>query len=299
MKGERLFVVLMLAPALIILALFYLWPMVENVRVSFTDLSLLRLKFGGEWLGLENYREFVTGPETGRLLFNTFVWLTAVSVVIRLILGVAIALLFNSPVLKRLRLDTVAKIAILVPWATPPIVATIMWRWILDSQGIVNSVLINMGLISDPIAFFAELRTVWPSVITIIVWNTIPLMILALLASLQAVPQELYEAAELDGAGRALKFRFVTLPFLAPTIVVLALTSVFWTFNNFVYVWLATGAGPGTFTNVLATEVYIRGFVDFRLGYSAAVGVIMALLMSAFGVVYFRFVGRRQIEEVM
>lgn len=299
MKNDRFVIFVMLAPALGILALFYLWPMLENLYISFTDLSLLKLKVGGSWIGLANYREFAGDRETGRLLFNTFVWLTAISVAVRLLLGLAIALLFNSPVLKRLKLDTLAKTAILIPWATPPIVAVLIWRWLLDSRGVVNEALISLGILSDPVAFFANVKVVWPSVITVVVWNTIPLIILSLMASLQTVPQDLYEAAELDGAGRREKFRYITLPFLQPTIVVLGLTSVFWTFNNFVYVWLATGAGPGTFTNVLATEIYIRGFIDLRLGYSAAIGVCMALLMTLFGVVYFRFVGRRQIEEVL
>ena len=85
----------------------------------------------------------------------------------------------------------------------------------------------------------------------------------------------------------------MTLPFLMPAILVLGLMSVFWSFNNFVYVWLATGAGPGTFTNVLATEIYLKAFVDFRLGYSSAIGMVMAIVMGAFGIVYLRLVARR------
>ena len=124
-----------------------------------------------------------------------------------------------------------------------------------------------------------------------------PLVALSLLSSLQGVPEDLYEAAELDGATHWQVFRYITLPFLMPAILVLGLMSVFWSFNNFVYVWLATGAGPGTFTNVLATEVYIKAFVDFRLGYSSAIGMVMALVMAVFGAVYLRLVARRQLEE--
>ncbi|CAH1650693.1 carbohydrate ABC transporter permease [Chelatococcus asaccharovorans] len=300
MRGDRLFITVMLGPALIFLALFYLWPMVENLRVSFTDLTLLRLRVGGQWIGLANYEEFITSPETGRLMMNTFIWLTAISVAVRLLLGLAIALIVNTPLVRHLRLATLARIAILVPWATPPVVAIIIWRWLLEApNGALNSVLLALGIIDTPIAFLADLRTVWPSVIAIVVWNTVPLIALSLLASLQAVPADLYEAAELDGATRSAKFWHITLPFLKPTIVVLGLTSVFWTFNNFVYVWLATGAGPGTFTNVLATEIYIRSFVDFRLGYGAAIGIVMALIMAVFGYFYFRMIGRRQIEEVL
>jgi multiple sugar transport system permease protein len=298
MRGERLFITLMLAPAFVILALFYVYPTLQNLAISLTDLTLLRLRQGGSFIGFENYREFLTSPDFGHLLFNTVVWLTALSVILRLVLGLGMALLLNSPVLKGLRLATVAKLAILLPWATPPIVAVVIWRFMLDAQnGVVNAVLLWLGVVEDPVAFFANLRTVWPSVVTIIVWNTVPLVALSLLASLQSIPDELNEAAELDGASRWQQFRHITLPFLMPTIMVLTLTSIFSTFNNFVYVWLATGAGPGTFTNVLATEIYIKAFVDFRIGYSSAVGIVMALVMAIFGVVYYRLVAQRELQD--
>ena len=298
MRGERRFIALMLAPAFLILAAFYAWPTFQNAAISVTDLSLLKLRSGGNFVGLDNYREFLTSPEFGHLLFNTVVWLTALSVVLRILIGLGMALLLNSPVLARFQLGTVAKLAILVPWATPPIVAVVVWRFLLDAQnGAVNALLVRLRLVADPVAFFANLATVWPSVVAIIVWNTVPLVALSLLASLQSIPEELNEAAALDGASRWQQFRHITLPFLMPTITVLTLTSVFWTFNNFVYVWLATGAGPGTFTNVLATEIYIKAFVDFRLGYSSAVGIVMALVMAAFGIVYYRFVTRHELQE--
>jgi len=300
MRGERRFMWAMLAPAFVILALFYAYPTAQNLAQSFTDLSLLGLKRGGNFVGLDNYREFVGGSEFGHLLFNTVVWLTALSVGLRLLIGLGMALLLNSPLLARWRLATIAKVAVLVPWATPPIVAVVVWRWMLEPQnGVVNAVLRDLHLVDDPVAFFADLRTVWPSVVTVIVWNTVPVIALSLLASLQSIPDELNEAAALDGASRWQQFRYITLPFLMPTIVVLTLMSVFWTFNNFVYVWLATGAGPGTFTNVLATEIYIKAFIDFRLGYSSAVGIVMAGVMAVFGVAYYRFVAPRELKETL
>ena len=298
MRGQRWFIVGMLAPAFVILALFYVYPTAQNLAISFTDLSLLGLKRGGHPVGLDNYREFVESPDFGRLLFNTVVWLTALSVALRLLLGLGIALLLNSPLLRRWRLASIAKIAVVVPWATPPIVAVVIWRWMLEPQnGVVNAALRNLGIVDNPVAFFADLRTVWPSIVTVIVWNTVPLVALSLLASLQSIPDELNEAAALDGASRWQQFRYITLPFLMPTIVVLTLMSVFWTFNNFVYVWLATGAGPGTFTNVLATEIYIKAFVDFRIGYSSAVGIVMAIVMAAFAILYYRFVAPRELKD--
>jgi len=296
---DRLFITTMLVPSMVLLILFYGYPIFDNLRISFTDLSLLGMKKGGNWVGLENYRELFRSGEFGHILFNTFIWLTATSVVLRLLIGLAIALLLNTRALGKLRLAAVSRFALLIPWATPPIVAVVIWRFLLERNGFVNEALIGLGLISQPIAFLADIRTVWPSIVVIMLWNTVPLIALSLLSSLQTVPEEYYEAAELDGATDWQTFRFVTLPFLMPAILVLGLMSVFWSFNNFVYVWLATGAGPGTFTNVLATEVYLKAFVDFRLGYSSAIGMVMAVVMGAFGILYLRLVAQRQLEETL
>jgi multiple sugar transport system permease protein len=294
---SRLFIFAMLAPSFTLLVLFYAYPIFKNLTMSFTDLSLLGMSRGGNWIGLDNYREILRSGDFGHILFNTLIWLTVTSVTIRLLMGLGMAVLLNSTALKRLRMQTIARLGLLIPWATPPIVAVVIWRWLLDPQGAVNRALVGLGILDQPVAFFANVRTVWPAIVTIMVWNTVPLIALSLLSSLQSVPEELYEAAELEGANQWQAFRYITLPFLMPAILVLGLMSVFWSFNNFVYVWLATGAGPGTLTNVLATEVYIKAFVDFRLGYSSAIGMVMALVMAVFGAVYLRLVARRQLEE--
>jgi multiple sugar transport system permease protein len=118
------------------------------------------------------------------------------------------------------------------------------------------------------------------------------------LASLQSQPKELLEAAEVDGASKVQLARYVIIPHLMPAIVVMTLMSTFGTFNNFVYVWLTTAAGPGLYTNVMATEVYIKAFIDGRLGYSSAVGIVMATIMMLFGLIYLRFIAEREFKEV-
>ncbi len=300
MIRERMFVPLMLLPIFFFLFFFYGYPTLYNLYNSFTDLSLLGLKTGGAFVGLKNYVALLSSADFYRVLWNTLFWLTAVSVALRILLGLALALLLNSATLARYRLATVSRLLLLVPWATPPIVAVVVWRWLLDGrQGIINKAMQDIGLIDTPIAFLANVDTVWPAIITIIVWNTLPLVSLTFLASLQSVPPELLEAAEMDGAGPLQRLFHVTLPHLMPTIVVMTLLMVFWTFNNFVYVWLATGAGPGLFTNVLATEIYIKGFIDFELGFSSSVGMVMAAIMAMFGVIYFRFVALREFREIL
>ncbi len=295
---ERLTIFWMLFPTFLILFGFYFYPTLYNLELSFTDITLLKLRQGGDFVGTENYNEFLTSSSFFDIAINTVLWLTAISVICRLVLGLAIALLLNSKFLQNIKMTTVARLILLVPWATPPVVAVIAWRWLFDpTHGKINSMLLSTGLISDPVAFLADLTTVWPAIITIIVWNTTPLIAVSLLAAMQSIPEELNEAAAIDGATRWQQFRFITFPYLLPTISVLGLMSVIWTFNNFVYVWLATGAGPGTFTNVLATEIYIKAFTDLRIGYSAAIGITMAIVLASFGAIYFRVFGLSEMQD--
>jgi multiple sugar transport system permease protein len=297
-RGDRRFVAAMLAPTAFFLLAFYVYPTVFNVENSFTDLDLFGLRRGGNWVGVANYLELATSADFLRVLWNTVFWLTCVGVAARIVLGFLLALLLNSRALVRWRLAGAARVLLLVPWATPPIVAIIVWRWMLDAQvGIVNRLLVGSGLLAHPIAFLATAGWIWPALILIITWNTLPLVTLTFLAALQSIPTELVEAAEVAGASRWQIVRYVYLPLLQPAIVVMVMMSTFWTFNNFVYVWLTTGAGPGLYTNVMATEVYIKAFIDGRLGYSSAVGVVMAAVMVFFGILYLRVVTARRLRE--
>lgn len=289
------FVVAALVPAFLFLGCFYLYPVIFNVSNSLTDTTLFQLRTGGHFVGLANYRELLDSSDFFRVLWNTAFWLTFVGVSVRVVMGLGLALALHSKVIARLRIRTLTRVLILVPWATPPIVSIVIWRWMLDARvGEVNKYLLSWGWIDQPIAFLGTAQWVWPALILIITWNTLPLMALAFLASLQSMPEELVEAANIDGATPLQIVRYIYLPHLKPTIIVMVLMSTFWTFNNFVYVWLTTGAGPGYYTNVMATEVYIKAFIDGRLGYSSAVGVVMALLMGAFGLLYLRIVRERR-----
>jgi multiple sugar transport system permease protein len=298
-RGNRAFVGLLLLPAFLFLMLFYVYPTLFNLQNSFTDLSLFGLRRGGQWVGVRNYVELVTSKEFRRVLYNTTVWLTLIGVSFRIVLGLLLALLVNSDTLRRWRLRTLFHVILIVPWATPPIVAVVIWRWMLDPRaGVVNKLLIGSGLATEPVAFLSDVGFVWPALITIITWNTLPLVTLTFLASLKAIPAEVLEAASVDGATKVQSLWHVVLPHLMPAMVVMTLLSTFWTFNNFVYVWLSTGAGPGLYTNVMATEVYLKAFVDGRMGYSSAVGIVMAAIMTAFGLLYLRLVIRRELREV-
>ena len=298
MRGDGRFVVTMLVPTFFFLFCFFIYPTVFNIETSFTDLSLFGLKKGGDWVGLENYIELMKSRDFQRVVWNTVVWLTIIGVTVRIVLGLLLAFLLTSRTVKKYRLQTISRVLLLVPWATPPIVAILIWRWLLDTRvGAVNQALVGLGLIDQPIAFLASQIWVWPTIILIITWNTLPLVTLTFMASLQSLPTEIVEAAEIDGASRVQVLRYIYLPHLKPSIVLMILMSTFWTFNNFVYVWLTTGAGPGLYTNVMATEVYIKAFIEGRFGYSSAVGVVMATIMVAFGMIYLRVIAQRELEQ--
>jgi len=294
----RGFLVFALLPAFFFLACFYVYPSVFNIQTSLTDLGIFTLRRGGDWIGVENYVELLTSPDFRRVLFNTVVWLTLAGVTVRIVLGLALAFLLNSRTLRKWRLTTAARLLLIVPWATPPVVAIIVWRWMLDPRvGSINAALTATGVVDQAIPFLSDANWVWPAILLIITWNTLPLVTLTFLASLQSLSAELVEAAEIDGAGPLQLLRYIYLPHLKPAIIVMVLMSTFWTFNNFVYVWLVTGAGPGLYTNVMATEVYIQAFINGRFGFSAATGIIMATIMTIFGLIYLRVVAERELSE--
>lgn len=169
------------------------------------------------------------------------------------------------------------------------------WRWILDgNSGVLNQALTGLGIIDGGIPFLAQTSTVWWSIIAIIVWRELPFVVMVLVAGLQSIPAEQYEAAAVDGAGRWTSWRSVTVPNLRPVLTIVVLVTVIQTFNNFVYVWLTTGGGPGNFTAVLATELYSAAFFDNELGAGAAIGLLMTVIMAIFAVVYMRVTSTKE-----
>ncbi len=283
-------------PALVVLALFFLWPALYNFLLSLQRISLFELAKGGAWIGLSNYVEMAGDPLTRLALKNTVLWLTAATVSLRLVFGVILALLLNAPVLRRWRLSGLARSMVLIPWITPPVVAVAAWKWLLHPQfGAINQLLVQVGLIDDGIPFLVRTSTVWPAVVAIVVWRELPFVVIMVLAGLQVIPIDLYDAAKVDGAAGFNLFRYITFPLLRPVLAVVILMTTIWTYNNFVYVWLTTAGGPGNFTQVLATQMYIEAFTNYRLGYGATIGALMSFIMLLFAIIYFLAVFRHSV----
>jgi len=285
----------LLAPAMLVMAVLFLFPAIYNLVLAFQRLTPYDAPGDAVWVGLQNFRAVFTNPQTGRSALNTVFWLTAVTVAIRLAAGMAVALLLQSPVLERWRLRGVCRALVLVPWMIPPVVAVASWKWLLDANsGVLNQVLVQTGVVDNGIPFLAQPSTVWWSVVTILVWRELPFVVIVVMAGLQGIPKEQYEAASLDAANRWQSFRYITVPNLRPVLTVIVLITVIQTFNNFVYVWLSTGGGPGTYTQVLATQLYSAAFVSNSLGEGAAIGLLMSAVMGVFALVYLRVTSRQE-----
>jgi len=289
---------LLLLPAVGTLLLFFFAPALYNINLSFQDISLFQLGKSGKWVGLDNFAKLIRDPITGLSLKNTLIWLTLVTVIIRLLFGLGLALLMNAPVIRRWRLTGLARSLVLIPWVTPPVVAVAAWQWLLHPRyGTVNQLLFELGITNQGIPFFVRISTVWWAIVAIVVWRELPFVVIALLAGLQSIPEELYEAARIDGANAWRELVSITLPLLRPVLAVVTLLITIWTFNNFLYVWLATRGGPGQATQVLATQMYTEAFTNYKLGYGAAVGVLMSAIMLVFAVVYFNTVFRKSMGQ--
>ena len=293
--GKKLEPYLLVLPAMLVLAFFFAGPAVYNIALAFQELSLFDLGREGKWVGLANFAEVLTDSSTGQSLLNTTLWLTIVTVALRLVLGLGLALLLNASVFSRWKLGWLVRSLILVPWVTPPVVAVAAWKWLLDARyGVVNQALMGLGVIEQGIPFLARTATVWGAIETMLIWRELPFVVITILAALQSIPSELREAARIDGANEFQIQTRIVLPLLKPVLAVITLLTTIWTFNNFVYVWLATRGGPGDYTQVLATQMYTTSFVDYRMGAGAAVGVVMSLIMFVFALVYFFVIFREK-----
>jgi len=177
----------------------------------------------------------------------------------------------------------------LVPWVTPIVVVGIIWRWIYDgSYGLLNYYLNVVGLLNRYVVWLGEDAAVWPAILLASLWKGYPYMCLMLLAGLQTISQDVYEAADVDGASGFKRLWYITLPLLKPVAGIVTLVALVLTWNNFQMIWVLTEGGPAYATSVLATYVYTKGFVFFQLGSGAAVATLSILVILLVCIIYAR-----------
>jgi multiple sugar transport system permease protein len=268
------------APAFLVLGAVVAFPMVDTVWLSFME---TRGKDQTVFVGLANYWRLLQDADFWSAFRNSVTFTTG-SVLGHVLLGLAVALLLNQ----RIPFRPVFRVISLVPWMFAAVVVAMTWRWMLDAQlGIINAILTSVGF-SGPFLWFENARLALLAIIVTNIWRGFPFASITLLAALQAIPKEQYEAASVDGASSFMQFRFVTLPHLRFALVIIATLDTIWNFKHFDLIQVMTNGGPAGATEVLTTLAYKVSFENFEFGYAAAMGVVMSLVLLATTVVYVR-----------
>ncbi len=264
-------------PALLLLALVAGFPLARTIELSFTDARLGESVWS--WVGLENYRAVLTDPGWWSSVGNTL-FFAAVSVAIETVLGMVFALVMDVNLPGR----GAVRAAILVPWAIPTVVSAQIWNWMFnDIYGVLNKLLMAVGLIHQPVAWTADPHLAMWAIIMVDVWKTTPFMALLSLAALQLVPQELKEAAEVDGVGPVRSFFYVTLPVILPALLVAVIFRLLDALRIFDAIYVLTGNNETT----MSMSIYARrGLMDFQDagGGSAAATLLFLIVAVASGI---------------
>jgi multiple sugar transport system permease protein len=262
--------VVMAAPVLLLVAIFTLYPVGRAVYQSMRIESPI---FPSRFVGLENYRD-VLGGLFFREAAATTVWFAAVAVPLLVGLGILVALLLNEAFIG----NAVLRVGMLLPWALPATVAGLVWKWVfLDSWGALNAGLYATGVIDQYIGWLTTPDLARMAVVVVFIWTQLPLTAIFLLAALQAISNELYDAAAVDGAGVFRRFWSVTLPGIRPMLVIVTLYAVLMAFTNFDIVYSLTQGGPGTATTMLTYFTWVESFKKLDFGAGSALAVVIAL----------------------
>jgi trehalose/maltose transport system permease protein len=273
---------LFLTPMIVVLALVAGWPLLRTIWFGFTDASLADLS-ATQFIGLENYYSVYDGEAYGLIVdpswwnavWNT-IWFSAVSVSIETALGLIVALVLNADFKGR----ALVRAAVLIPWAIPTIVSAKMWGWMLHDQfGVLNDILMGIGLLSQPVAWTADPQTAMWAVVMVDVWKTTPFMALLILAGLQMLPSDCYEAARVDGIHPVKVFFKVTLPLIRPAIMVAVIFRALDALRIFDLIYVLTSNSSDT----MSMSVYARQqLVDFQeVGYGSAASTLLFLVIAA------------------
>lgn len=270
---------ILLAPPLGLLALTLVVPMVSAISISLHDIRIIGSD--GAFAGLDNYVRVLTDGPFWRALGISGLWVAG-NAVAQTILAVIAALVLNE----KFPGVRIARVWIILTWIIPTVVVVIIWRWLLSpSGGMVNPLLIQLGIVDRAVGFFGSGPAAMTSLILINSWRWFPFVAVMLLAGLQRIPADLYEAAAVDGANAVDRFRAITWPLLQPTLLVLTVMGTLLSFNVFDIIWLLTAGGPAGASETLPVLIYQTAFKAYRMGDAAAMSVLASLLLIGLGLV--------------
>lgn len=287
---QRLFAFGLVVPALLILTFTIVIPIIDVIRMSFLDYNLLKIK-NVAWNGFRNYAYLISRQEFV-LTFLRTIYFVFTSVAIQFLLGLVCALLLHRNIIGA----HFIKGMLFLPWTIPMLIVGVVWMWMYQPQyGILSYIVHNvLHLTKDPVNWAGQMNTAMPSVIAATVWRTTPFMLVMLSAGLQTVPQDLLEAAVIDGANPWQKFIRVTLPCIMSVVKTVTLTSIILHFQMFVLFYVITGGGPVTATTTLTVYTYETAFMRYDFGKGAAVGVFWLLFLILFSTIYNRYLSKKE-----
>ncbi|MFN2329380.1 MAG: carbohydrate ABC transporter permease [Chromatocurvus sp.] len=273
---------LLIAPTIVVFCAVIVYPLLAAIYLSLFQLYTPTLE--GSFVGISNYRDLLARGEFWISLRNTLVW-TVGTLSLQIVLGIGMALMLHQTVWFR----SLARSLILFPYFVSTVVAVLVWRWLFnDLYGILNHMLIGSGVVDMPVDYLGTMPNAMISMILVGAWKYFPFVVIAVLARLQTIPDALYEAARIDGAGPIARFFDVTLPQLRDVLVVIILLRAIWDFKEFDLIFLLTGGGPVISTQTLPLLVYKEAFALNQMGMAAAYAVVMMAIMLVFMIVYIR-----------
>jgi len=284
--NEGLFGFLLVLPAMLIVLALYVYPLIYSFTISFLRSDI---RYPEEFRGLKNYIEIFQEPELLISFARTF-YFTAASLAIEMVIGVAIAVAFNNKFLGR----PLARSLILIPWAIPPVVNAIIWNWLVHAKiGVLNYVLYSLHVIPRYKPWLADPSWAMFFIIIADAWKWTPLVVLLILAGLQAIPEELYEAATIDGAGGLAVFFRITLPVISWPILVTLILRTVEAIRIFDIIYVMTRGGPANATKLTTFYVWEVAFKHHRMGFGAALAWLVTVLIVVLAFFYYRLINRR------
>jgi multiple sugar transport system permease protein len=290
---ERLAQLMFLVPATIYMIAFFGYPVVKNFLMAFQKYSTATFYTGeAPWVGLANYRAVIGSSVFSKALVNTVLF-TAGSIAGQFVIGLALAVFFR----RRFPLNGLLRSLLLLPWLIPLIVSGAVWRWILDKDnGALNRFLAATHLATEHPGWLTSTSLALVAVIMVNIWIGIPFNVTILYGGLQDIPEDLYEAAALDGASGWQRFRYVTWPLLRPVVSVVLVLGVVYTIKVLDVILGLTGGGPANASQTIATQSYHLSFQQFDFGQGAALGNILIAISLVFAIIYLR-ANRRAVDE--
>ncbi|PNR98575.1 carbohydrate ABC transporter permease [Petrotoga olearia] len=284
---RKKFIFFLLLPTLLLISFIILYPTISGVMLSFKNYSLYNFQ-NIEWIGFENFKTIFSDPFYIDTIWNTLKWVIF-SVFFQLILGFILALLMKEPFKGR----GVYAGLVFYPWAISGFAIGLIWSWLLNGQfGVINDILIKIGIIEEGISFLSDPSLAMFSVILVNVWYGIPFFAIMILAALQSVPDSLYDAAEIDGAGYFTKLFNITIPYIKPTLINTILLRTIWVMNFPDIIYGMTRGGPAGSTEILAVKMINTVFYESDYSKAAAHGVVIILIFFIYTMMYLKLTSK-------